>query len=100
MYSISLQPEFDTPHVLADYARSHGIGPGWLLLTGEPADIELLRRRLGFVESNPVEDANLEAHIGAVRIANVPMHRWIMSPSLLNPSAIVRTVKRVIPETA
>ena len=50
--------------------------------------------------SNPVEDANLEAHIGAVRIANVPMHRWIMSPGLLNPSAIVRTVKRVIPEAA
>jgi protein SCO1 len=100
VYSISLQPEFDTPEVLADYARSHGVGPGWLLLTGKPADIELLRHRLGFVESNPVEDANLEAHIGAVRIANVPMHRWIMSPGLLNPSAIVRTVKRVIPETA
>ena len=78
MYSISLQPEFDTPEVLADYARSHDVGPGWLLLTGKPADIELLRHRLGFVESNPVEDANLEAHIGAVRIANVPMHRWII----------------------
>ena len=80
MYSISLQPEFDTPDVLADYARSHGVGPGWLLLTGKPPDIELLRHRLGFVETNPVEDANLEAHIGTVRIANVPMHRWIMSP--------------------
>ena len=50
--------------------------------------------------SNPVEDANLEAHIGTVRIANVPMHRWIMSPALLNPTAIVRAVKRVIPEAA
>jgi hypothetical protein len=34
------------------------------------------------------------------RIANTPMHRWIMGPGLLNPSAIVRTVKRVIPEAA
>ena len=56
-----LQPEFDTPEVLADYARSHGVGPGWLSHR-KPADIELLRRRLGFVESNPVEDANLEAY--------------------------------------
>jgi protein SCO1/2 len=100
MYSISLQPVIDTPEVLADYARSHHVGPGWLLLTGQPPDIELLRHRLGFVETNPVEDANLEAHIGTVRIANVPKHRWIMSPALLNPTAIVHAVKRVIPEAA
>ncbi len=49
------------------------------LITGKPPDIELLRHRLGFVETNPVEDADLEAHIGTVRIANVPKHRWIMS---------------------
>jgi protein SCO1/2 len=100
MYSITLQPEHDTPDVLAAYAKTYGVGPGWLFLTGRPDDIELLRHRLGFVDSNPVEDANLERHLGNVRIANVPMHRWIMSPALLPPYAIVRAVKRAIPEPA
>jgi protein SCO1 len=84
--------------VLSAYARSYGVGPGWLFLTGGRDDIELLRHRLGFVDSDPVQDADLEQHIGTVRIANEPMHRWAMSPALLNPRALVRAVKRVIPE--
>jgi protein SCO1/2 len=99
MVSISLQPEHDTPAVLAAYAKSYGAGPGWLFLTGKPADIELLRHRLGFVDSDAAQDADLEQHIGTVRITNEPMHRWAMSPALLNPAALVRAVKRVIPET-
>jgi protein SCO1/2 len=98
MVSISLQPEFDTPAVLAAYAKSYNVGPGWMFLTGKKVDIELLRHRLGFVDSNPTEDADLEQHIGTVRIANEPMHRWAMSPALLNPPALVRAVKRVLPE--
>jgi protein SCO1/2 len=97
MASISLQPEHDTPEVLAAYAKTYGIGPGWQLLTGKKDDIELLRHRLGFVDSDKVEDADPEQHIGTVRIANEPMHRWAMSPALLNPPALVRAVNRVIP---
>jgi protein SCO1 len=100
MVSISLQPEHDTPEVLAAYAKTYGVGPGWLFLTGKKTDIELLRHRLGFVDSDPVEDADPEQHIGTVRITNEPMHRWAMSPALVNPPALVRTVKRVIPEVA
>ena len=100
MVSISLEPEHDTPAVLAAYAKTYGVGPGWLFLTGKKNDIELLRHRLGFVDSDPVEDADPEQHIGTVRITNEPMHRWAMSPALVNPPALVRTVKRVIPEVA
>ena len=99
MASISLQPEHDTPEVLAAYAKTYGIGPGWDLLTGKKDDIELLRHRLGFVDSDKIEDADPEQHIGTVRIANEPMHRWAMSPALLNPAAMIRALKRVIPET-
>ena len=100
MVSISLEPEHDTPEVLAAYAKTYGVGPGWLFLTGKKTDIDLLRHRLGFVDSDPVEDADPEQHIGTVRITNEPMHRWAMSPALVNPTALVRTVKRVIPEVA
>jgi protein SCO1 len=98
MVSISLQPEHDTPEVLAAYAKTYGAGPGWVFVTGKKDDIELLRHRLGFVDSDPVEDADPEQHIGTVRIANEPMHRWAMSPALLNPQALVRAVNRVIPQ--
>ena len=98
MVSISLQPEHDTPEVLAAYAQTYGAGPGWTFLTGQKDDIELLRHRLGFVDSDKVEDADPEQHIGNVRIANVPMHRWAMSPALINPPAMVRAVDRVVPK--
>ncbi|HET7880186.1 MAG TPA: SCO family protein [Acetobacteraceae bacterium] len=98
MVSISLQPDHDTPEVMAAYTRKHGVGPGWYFLTGKRDDIELLRHRLGFVDISPEVDADPEQHIGTVRIANEPMHRWAMSPSLLSPQALVRAVYRVVPQ--
>ena len=100
MVSITLQPEQDTPEVMAAYARTYGAGPGWMFLTGQKDEIELLRHRLGFVDIDPVVDADPEQHIGTVRIANEPMHRWAMSPALLSPSALVRAVNRVVPRFA
>jgi protein SCO1/2 len=39
--SISLDPEHDTPPALAKYAKSHDAhGPGWIFLTGPPAQID------------------------------------------------------------
>jgi protein SCO1 len=98
MVSISLQPEHDTPEVLAAYAKTYGAGPGWMFLTGKKDDIELLRHRLGFADIDPVEDADPQQHVGTVRIANEPMHRWAMSPALTSPSALVRAVNRVVPQ--
>ncbi|MFO0748803.1 MAG: SCO family protein [Myxococcota bacterium] len=41
LVSFSVDPEFDTPEVLAGYAKEHGIdGKRWHLLTGKRADIE------------------------------------------------------------
>ena len=68
IYSISLQPADDTPEVLAAYAKTYRVGPGWLFLTGRPPDIELLRHRLGFVDIDPVQDATW-------RRISAPCHR-------------------------
>jgi protein SCO1 len=45
IYSITVDPLHDTPQALADFAEQHGVQPGWLFLTGAPADIETLRMR-------------------------------------------------------
>src|ERR1044072_8394456 len=58
MYSITLKPEEDTPEVLNRYAKAYKTKPGWLFLTGDPKDVELLRRSLGFIDRDPERDAN------------------------------------------
>jgi cytochrome oxidase Cu insertion factor (SCO1/SenC/PrrC family) len=45
MVSITIDPEHDHPAQLLDYARTHNADrDGWLLLTGQPADIDALLR--------------------------------------------------------
>ena len=47
IYSITMEPEHDTPELLNAYADAFGAGEGWLFLTGKPEDIKLIRHRLG-----------------------------------------------------
>jgi protein SCO1/2 len=46
-YSITVDPETDTPERMQDYAKTFGAGPGWLFLTGKPEHINEIRYRLG-----------------------------------------------------
>lgn len=98
MYSISIDPENDTPQKLSAYAETFGAGSGWLFLTGKKADVELLRERLGFKDSDPAQDADPKEHIGNIRIGNEPLHRWIMAAGIARPEAILRSVKRAVPD--
>ena len=47
LYSITLDPEHDTPAVLKQHAKAFHAGPGWLFLTGKPEDIAVARYKLG-----------------------------------------------------
>ena len=76
MYSITLSPEEDTPKVLKQYMKAHGIGPGWTFYTGKPEDILFLRKSLGFFYNNPKEDADRNNHIGMLQIGDEPLTRW------------------------
>ena len=98
MYSISIDPRYDTPERPAAYAKSFGAGPGWLFLTADRRDyVELLRMRLGFKDSDPNQDANPDEHTGTVRLGNEPLHLWGMAPSFTKPELIVRSVRRLMP---
>jgi protein SCO1/2 len=74
LYSLTLQPELDTPARLQEYAAMHGVQPGWWFLTGARADLEQLRYRLGFFDLNPVVDGDKATHTGMVRIG--VFHVW------------------------
>lgn len=75
-YSISLTPETDTPAVLADYVKAFAIKPGWTFLTGQPADIDHLRRSLGYVDPDPERDKDPATHINMARYGNDRLERW------------------------
>lgn len=95
MYSITLKPEEDTPAKLAAYARAYKVGPGWQFLTGDPKDVELLRQKLGFIDRDPVRDANKSNHIGMLRWGNEPHTLWAGCPALLAPNKIVKEIELV-----
>lgn len=97
-YSFTLEPEKDTPEVLAKYADVFDVGPGWLFLTGNPEDLETLRQNLGFAWSDPELDADLTNHLGTVKMGNVPKRWWGASPSLSDPRQIARLLVWMAPE--
>jgi len=94
--SISLDPERDTPEVLREYAQAHDVGPGWYFLTGKPGDIELLRRKLGAYEIDPVLDADRTQHAGIVVLGNEPKARWKAISALSQPVRIRQAIERTI----
>jgi protein SCO1/2 len=92
MYSLTLQPEFDTPDALRAYVNSYSLLPGWTFLTGQKKEMELIRRKLGFFNSNPRIDADVENHTGMVRVGNDALDRWFMMPALSNPKLMAREI--------
>jgi protein SCO1 len=97
-YSFTVKPEEDTPEKLKAYAEMHGTGPGWQFLTGKPADVELLRSKLGFVDLNPkVDEDDPARHSGMVRFGNEPQAWWAACQGQTNPEWIAREIGFVIP---
>jgi len=97
MYSVTVDPDNDTPAVLNDYVQANGIGPGWTLLTGAKADVERLRRAFGLVDIDPVVDKQKSRHTGMIRIVNEPELKFVAAAAQGSASEIVRHIKGVFP---
>ena len=95
MYSFTLKPKLDSPAVLKDYAERFRTGPGWSFLTGDPNDLELVRRRMGFVDPDPARDADKLNHTGMVRYGNEPLQLWSACPGMSRPDSIVTSILAV-----
>ena len=99
IYSISLKPELDSPKNLKAYAEMHGIKPGsgWLLLQAARADMELLRERLGFKDSDPTLDADVNQHTGILRFGTDVYDKWSGYPLLGDVNTIAEMVRQLDP---
>ena len=92
MYSITLKPEEDSPQDLRHYAQMHGVKSGWLFLTGKPDEIDMLRRSLGFSNTNPKLDKDRSNHIGMIRYGNEAHQWWAMCPAQAHAEWIVESI--------
>ena len=92
MYSITLKPEEDTPEALKHYAMMHRVGPGWLFLTGKRNELEMLRRKLGFVDPNPQVDADKTRHTGMLRFGNERLQIWAACPAQADAKYVARSI--------
>jgi protein SCO1/2 len=89
-YSITIDPEHDTPAVLKDYAEKYRAGPGWLFLTGRRADIERVSKRLGlFAEP---DRATADGHVPFLLVGNEATGQWMRNSAMDNPGFMARTI--------
>ena len=82
-YSISIDPETDTPEVLKAYSEKYDTGPGWRFLTGDKDEIILLRKRLGLYLEDIAKDST--DHNLSLIIGNQSTGRWMKSSPFENP---------------
>lgn len=88
-YSISIDPEHDTPEVLKEYSEKFRAGPGWTFLTGNRAEITLLRKKLGlYSEEKPDEKAG-DHHISLI-VGNEDTGQWIKRSPFDEPKVLAR----------
>src|SRR2546428_290529 len=79
-YSITIDPDHDTPAVLAEYAEKYHAGPGWLFLTGAKGDIELIGRKLGLY-TGP-DPRNPDGHVPYLLVGNQATGQWMRNLKL------------------
>ena len=89
-YSITIDPAFDTPAVLKEYAAKFDAGPGWLFLTGSQADIDLISRKTGlYSEPNP---NNPDGHTPHLLVGNEVTGQWIRNSGVDDPRFLATTI--------
>ncbi len=89
IYSITLDPEHDTPEVLKAYAERYRAGPGWLFLTGKRADIDSVRFKLG-------ERGEKEGHGNSVRVGDVAKGLWMRLPLTADKDYLVTEIGKTL----
>ncbi|MGI9331868.1 MAG: SCO family protein [Gammaproteobacteria bacterium] len=91
VYSISLDPENDTPEILSAYARAFDTPPGWLFITGEPEHLGSIRHKLG------ERSRSLGEHRSDVVLGNDATGEWSRSSVMATFDYLVSNVRALDP---
>jgi len=93
-YSITIEPEIDTPKVLKAYAEKYHVGPGWTFLTGKEADIKLISHKLGLDSLPDVNDP--DGHTPHLLIGNEATGLWMRNSALDNTKFLSMKIEQLI----
>lgn len=99
--SLSIDPVVDTPLKLAEYAKTYGADRDragmceWQFLTGTLAEVDSLRRSLGFYDLNPRVDQDVTQHASTLMFGNSTTDRWSSMPSELPKNQLITSIRRV-----
>jgi protein SCO1/2 len=91
-YSITLDPDNDTPEALKHYAAKFDVGPGWTFLTGRKQDITLLQRKLGLYLPPAAAAAQGIDHDISLVVGNQATGRWMKSSPMENPEVLATQI--------
>jgi len=97
LYSLTTDPENDTPEALARFARRHGARRGWLFLTGRPDDMALLRQRFFDHGRGVHHDFVRDCSLGLLRYGNESVGLWGAVPTKSDPEWIARRLDWILP---
>lgn len=101
-YSISIDPDNDTPEVLKSYRQRFKIGEGWDFLTGDEESVTLLQKKLGlFVDQlNPASKDSKEGHSLNLIVGNQATGQWIKRSHLENAQILATILQQLHPRQA
>jgi len=93
MYSFTLKPEEDDVRAINQYRAMYKARPGWTFLTAEPANMERIRKGIGFTYPDPAIDKDKTQHIGNVRYGNEPLMLWGACPGMAHVQFVFEAVR-------
>ncbi len=89
-YSISIDPQRDTPAVLKAYAEKFHVGPGWLFLTGKEDDIKGVAKKLGLTRRR--DALTRDGHSASLMIGDESGGQWMRNSAVDNPQFLAATI--------
>jgi protein SCO1/2 len=89
LFSLTIDPQFDTPAVLQDYARRHRADPKyWSFLTGELIDIDAIAEQFGLQFWRTSPEALPNHNVRTVVVDAAGRVQWITPENEWKPEAL------------
>ena len=90
--SISVDPERDTPEEIREYARKFNPRKGWIFVTGDEKNMEVINRKLGNTLRLP------EGHLRLFLLGNPKAGNWMKMPESAPANSLGEGLKNLTGE--